>query len=80
MNSTLLSMQYMAARAQTPLQRFMYGLHPAVDYIIMPIFAFANAGIFLGGDIGPILTQPATFGTAIGLLIGNPWALSCRSG
>ncbi len=72
MNSTLLSMQYMAARAQTPLQRFMYGLHPAVDYIIMPIFAFANAGIFLGGDIGPILTQPATFGTAIGLLIGKP--------
>jgi len=72
MHSALLSMQHMAARAQTPLQRLEHALHPLVDYAIMPIFALANAGVILGGDIGSIMTSPVTLGTALGLLLGKP--------
>ncbi len=72
MHSALLSMQYVAARAQTPLQRLEHGLQPLVDYAIMPIFALANAGVVLGGDIGGILSSQTTIGTALGLLLGKP--------
>ncbi len=72
MNSALLSMQHMAVRAQTPLQRLEHGLHPLVDYAIMPIFALANAGVILGGDFGALMTSQVTLGTACGLLLGKP--------
>jgi len=72
MNSALLSMQYITTRAQTPLQRLEQGLHPIVDYAIMPIFALANAGVVLSADMGAILVSPVTAGTALGLLVGKP--------
>ena len=31
--------------AMTPLQRLEHGMHPLVAYVVMPIFALANAGI-----------------------------------
>lgn len=87
MNSALLSMQYMAARAQTPLQRLEHALHPTVDYFIMPVFALANAGVTLGGDMGALLTSQVTMGTGLGLLLGKPigivlmvWAIVRLSG
>lgn len=72
MNSALLSMQHISSRAQTPLQRLEQGLHPMVDYAIMPIFALANAGVILGGDFGSLLTSQVTLGTGLGLLLGKP--------
>lgn len=71
MHSALLSMQRIVARAQTPLQRLEHGLHPLVDYIIMPLFALANAGVALSGGIqAPAV--PAALGTALGLVLGKP--------
>lgn len=72
MNAALLSMQHVAVRAQTPLQRLEYALHPLVDYAIMPIFALANAGVILGGDMGAVLTSEVTMGTTLGLVLGKP--------
>jgi len=72
MHSALLSMQYIASRAQTPLQRLEHGLQPLVDFAIMPIFALANAGVVLGGDMGALLTSQVTLGTAFGLVLGKP--------
>lgn len=87
MHSALLSMQHMAARAQTPLQRLEHGLHPLVDYAVMPIFALANAGVVLSGDMGPLLTNQITLGTGLGLVLGKPvgivlsvWAIVKLSG
>jgi len=77
MHSALLSMQYMAARAQTPLQRLEQGLHPLVDFVIMPVFALANAGVILSGDMSGLLTSQITLGTAIGLLLGKPIGIVC---
>jgi NhaA family Na+:H+ antiporter len=72
MNSALLSMQHMAARAQTPLQRLEQAMHPLADYVVMPIFAFANAGVVIGGDVGSLMTSQVAVGTALGLLLGKP--------
>ena len=72
MNSALLTMQYISSRAQTPLQRLEHALHPVVDYAIMPVFALANAGVVMGGNLGEVLTSPVTVGTALGLVVGKP--------
>ena len=72
MNSALLTMQFISSRAQTPLQRLENALHPVVDYGIMPIFALANAGVVMGGNLGEVLASPVTMGTALGLVVGKP--------
>lgn len=57
-----------------PLQRFEHALLPWVSYFIMPVFALFNAGVALGGGgAGTVgLVGPATYGAALGLLIGKP--------
>ncbi len=87
MNSALLSLQSITSSAQTPLQRLEHALHPLVDYVIMPIFALANAGVVLSGNLGAVLTGPVALGTAFGLVVGKPvgivlsvWALARLSG
>ena len=55
----------------SPLKSTEHDLHATVAYIILPVFAFVNAGIYLG-DIGmDQLTHPVTIGTALGLFIGK---------
>jgi len=71
MHSSLLSMQRIVTRAQTPLQRLEHGLHPLVDYVVMPVFALANAGVSLSGGISAP-AAPAALGTALGLVLGKP--------
>jgi NhaA family Na+:H+ antiporter len=47
-------------------------LHPWSSYVVLPIFALANAGINLGGDaLAAALTAPVTAGVALGLLFGK---------
>ncbi|MEN8615227.1 Na+/H+ antiporter NhaA [Dehalogenimonas sp. THU2] len=55
---------------QNPLLRLEHTLHPISAFFIMPVFALANAGVSLGGDIDMI--QPVTMGIIAGLLIGKP--------
>jgi NhaA family Na+:H+ antiporter len=63
-------------REQSPLRRCEHALHPWVTFGIMPIFAFANAGVALvdanggGGGIATML-QPVALGIAGGLFIGK---------
>ena len=47
-------------------------MHAPVAFVILPVFAFANAGLALG-DISWIdITNPVTFGIILGLLLGKP--------
>ncbi len=56
----------------SPLETLEHALHPWVAYAILPIFAFANAGLPLGGfKAGDVLT-PLPLGIALGLLLGKP--------
>ncbi|MBL8050831.1 MAG: Na+/H+ antiporter NhaA [Anaerolineales bacterium] len=57
--------------AQSPLQRLEHSLHPYVSFIIMPIFALANAGVSLSGNVSEIITNPITLGIVLGLFIGK---------
>ena len=60
------------ASTTPPLVRAEHGLHGFVALFVMPAFAFANAGVNLGGlSFGDFLS-PVPMGIAAGLLIGKP--------
>ncbi|HYO80090.1 MAG TPA: Na+/H+ antiporter NhaA [Bryobacteraceae bacterium] len=59
-------------KVQPPLQRLEHDLHPWVTFLIMPLFALANAGVVLRGDMAATFTQPVTLGVILGLLVGKP--------
>lgn len=48
-----------------------HGLHYWVAFGIMPIFALANAGVNVGGDLSSALTHPVTLGVVVGLVVGK---------
>lgn len=65
-----------ALRVQSPLQRLEHQLHYFVAFAVMPIFAFANAGVAFGGENGLNWTSRVIWGVALGLLIGKPLGIS----
>lgn len=56
---------------QMPLQRLESTLHTPVNFVIMPVFALANAGIVLSGVGWGQLAAPVTGGIALGLVVGK---------
>lgn len=51
--------------------RLEHDLHPLVAYIVLPIFAFANAGVYLWDVSMELLLAPLTLAVAMGLLVGK---------
>lgn len=49
-----------------------HALYKPVNYLIMPIFALANTGIVLVGDVAALLGAPLSFGIISGLFLGKP--------
>ncbi|MDE0705680.1 MAG: Na+/H+ antiporter NhaA, partial [Rhodospirillaceae bacterium] len=60
-----------AASAPPPLVRAEHGLHGFVALFVMPVFAFANAGVNLGGFSPGDFLSPIPLGIAAGLFFGN---------
>lgn len=57
---------------ETPLQRLEHSLHPWVAFFIMPVFALANAGVSLSGDMLSVaLGSTVTIGVIAGLVLGK---------
>ena len=57
---------------EAPLQRLEHVWHMPVAYLIIPIFALANAGIPLAfGSLGETLAHPVTLGVSLGLILGK---------
>ncbi len=53
-------------------ERFMVSLHPWTSFVIVPLFALANAGVDLrNGVLAAALTSPITWGVAVGLVAGK---------
>jgi len=61
----------LAEDATPPLQRLEHALHPFVSFIILPVFAFANAGVTITSDSFSYFQSPVTLGVILGLLFGK---------
>jgi len=64
-----------AEREASPLHELEHDLHTAVAFFILPIFAFANAGISLSGVSLEYLLHPVPLGIAVGLFIGKQFGI-----
>lgn len=56
----------------SPLRELEHDLHRPVAFAVLPIFAFANAGLALGGMSSADLVHPVTLGVILGLFVGKP--------
>lgn len=66
-------------RVQPPLHRMEHALHNWVTFLIMPVFALANAGVALTGNVSETFSQPVTLGVVLGLLLGKPIGITFAS-
>ncbi|MBF6619946.1 MAG: Na+/H+ antiporter NhaA [Patulibacter sp.] len=58
--------------APTPSERFQAAVHPWSSFVVIPLFALANAGVALGdGVLSRALTSPVTIGVVVGLVVGK---------
>jgi NhaA family Na+:H+ antiporter len=59
-------------RGRPVLERLESGLHPVSSFVIVPVFALANAGVVLTGDaIDHALASRVTVGIVVGLVVGK---------
>jgi len=56
----------------SPLEHLERALHPWVAYAILPVFAFANAGLALGGLKASDLIAALPVGITLALVVGKP--------
>ena len=74
---TIPARQRTASRAvltsiDSPMLRLEHALIPWNRYLIMPVFALANAGVALGGGAARSVVAPISLGVIFGLVIGKP--------
>ncbi|HEX2884744.1 MAG TPA: Na+/H+ antiporter NhaA [Candidatus Limnocylindria bacterium] len=56
----------------SPNERLQHALHPISSFVVVPIFALANAGVDLGGDlVGRVLGSPLVLAIVLGLVLGK---------
>jgi Na+/H+ antiporter NhaA len=59
--------------AISPNERLQHRFHPWASYLIVPIFALANAGVHLSGAlVEEAVTSPITLGIVLGYVLGKP--------
>ncbi len=60
------------AESRSVAERLEVTLHPYVSYLIVPVFALANAGVVLSGNaLSMAVSSSVTIGVALGLLVGK---------
>jgi Na+/H+ antiporter NhaA len=65
--------QRSVASAISMNERLQYALHPWTSYVIVPVFALANAGVHIdSGLLSDALTSPITLGIFFGYVLGKP--------
>ena len=68
----LIPLRGKTADAPSPLESLEHTLHPWVAYLVLPLFAFTNAGLALDGlQMGDVLA-PVPLGIVLGLVLGKP--------
>lgn len=72
-----LTLSAIARESVAPLDRMERSLHPWSSFVVVPLFALANAGVhFAGLDLAEAVTHPVTLGVAVGLLAGKVVGIS----
>jgi len=73
----LLTLSTASRRSVSPLDLLEHELHPLVAFVIVPAFAFANAGVPLSMDsLNEAFTSSATLGVLAGLVVGKPLGIT----
>jgi Na+/H+ antiporter NhaA len=66
--------------AISPNERIQYGLHPWTSFAIVPLFAVANTGVRIDGDLlASAATSPVTLGIFFGYVVGKPVGITAAS-
>lgn len=61
---------------ESPLQRFEHAMHPFAVFVVMPVFALANAGITIEwGRVMELLGSPVLLGVFLGLVVGKQFGV-----
>lgn len=68
---TALAVPMFDGQGGSPLGRAEHALHPWVAYLILPVFAFVNAGVSLAGVTPMTLMRTVALGIAAGLVAGK---------
>jgi NhaA family Na+:H+ antiporter len=76
--AALQAIENAADAAQAPLQRMEHALHGVVAFVVMPVFALANAGVALGGAAAAA-RSPIAWGVVLGLALGKPLGITLAS-
>ncbi|UUW90685.1 Na+/H+ antiporter NhaA [Pimelobacter simplex] len=73
-------LRFLIGESVPMVERLQTRLHPLSAYVVLPVFALANAGVALGGGVlGDALTSTVGLGIGAGLVLGKPLgiALAC---
>jgi NhaA family Na+:H+ antiporter len=70
------TMENITERMQSPAQRLEELLTPWTTFLILPLFALANAGVAINPDTVSTLNSPVSLGIILGLVIGKPIGIS----
>ena len=66
--------------AISPNERYQQLFHPFTSYVIVPLFALANAGIVINGSfLSTAYTSPITLGILVGYVVGKPVGITGSS-
>ena len=69
--SLLQALEEAIHHAEAPLQRLEHALAWPNAYVIVPLFALANAGVTIGGAFSQQIRQPVAIGVLLGLVVGK---------
>ena len=76
---SLISLENTVEDVTAPLQRMEHALHPWVVFFIIPLFALANAGVTVGGNLSALLLDRVSLGIIAGLVLGKQLGITLAS-
>jgi NhaA family Na+:H+ antiporter len=71
LHGALWELETLTERAQAPMLRMEHALQPWVAFLIVPVFALANAGVSIGPALAQGVREPILAGVFFGLVLGK---------
>jgi Na+:H+ antiporter, NhaA family len=71
-HSVIHTLEQKLEQVESPLHRIEHGLQPWISFLVMPLFALANAGVDVTHNIAGAIRHPVSFGILLGLFAGKP--------